>query len=153
MLKIYTSTEKAKELSSISDIVPDIEARFDLRVVDTNKIFLDNTSIMILQKIEGMTERKGDYFIGKFGIVHLRDISTGGKTLLLAVNYRNESVVNIDECGYNCIHLLFEIAKTMDIEVISTRILYHMKPDFTAIVNGKEVSYTDITEEMEKELW
>ena len=38
----------------------------------------------------------------------------------------------------------------MDIEVISTRILYHMKDNFVAVVNGKRLCGDEITGEMEK---
>ena len=98
-----------------------------------------------------MTERKGNGDItAKFGDVQLRDISTGGKALLLATKFKDEFIITIDELGYNCIYLLFEICKKMDIEVISTRILYHMKDNFVAVVNGKRLCGDEITGEMEK---
>lgn len=54
------------------------------------------------------------------------------------------------ELGYNCVFLLFEIAKTLDISVISTRVLYHMQPHFEATVNGKRVCHREISREMER---
>lgn len=63
-------------------------------------------------------------------------LSTGCKGLLLATKFNNEFIINIDELGYNCIKLLFEISKQMDIEVISTRILYHMEDEYVASING-----------------
>lgn len=154
MLKIYTSKEIAKQFST-KDIVPDIDNRFLLRLTEKNKdtLYNDKVSEIILKRIEGMTERKGNGYINaKFGDVQLRDISTGGKALLLATKFNNEFIINIDELGYNCIYLLFDLSKKMDIEVISTRVLYHMKNDFVAIVNGKTLYSDDITGEMEREL-
>lgn len=152
LLTIYTSKEIAQSYSN-KDIVPDTEVRFALRLTEANKdsLFNDAVSSEILQKIEGMTERKGNgYITAKFGDVQLRDISTGGKALLLATKFKDEFIITIDELGYNCIYLLFEICKKMDIEVISTRILYHMKDDFVAVVNGKRLCGDGITGEMEK---
>lgn len=152
MLKIYTSKEKAQQLST-KDIVPDIDSRFLLRLTEKNKdtLYNDKISEIILEKIEGMTARKENgYITAKFGDVQLRDISTGGKALLLATKFNNEFIVTIDEMGYNCIYLLFEICKNLDIEVISTRILYHMKDDFVAMVNGKTFYGDEITGEMER---
>ena len=76
MLTIYTSKEIAKE-NSTKDIVPDIDNRFLLRLTEANKdsLFNDAVSNEILQKIEGMTERKGNgYITAKFGDVQLRAI-------------------------------------------------------------------------------
>lgn len=152
MLSIYTSKDIAIEHSK-KDIVPDIDKRFLLRLTDANKdtLYNDIISTKILETIEGMTARKENgYITAKFGDVQLRDISTGGKALLLATKFNNEFIVTIDEMGYNCIYLLFEICKNLDIEVISTRILYHMKDDFVAMVNGKKFCGDEITGEMER---
>lgn len=152
MLSIYTSKDIAREYSK-KDIVPDIDKRFLLRLTDANKdtLYNDRISTEILEKIEGMTERKENgYITAKFGDVQLRDISTGGKALLLATKFKNEFIVTIDEMGYNCIYLLFEVCKELDIEVISTRVLYHMKDDFVAMVNGKQFCGDEITGEMER---
>ena len=150
MLKIYTSVEKAKELSKLS-ICPDIDARYNLRFNKSKLMFNDSISTRILEEIEGMTERYNNEMIqGKFGIVSLDNISTGGKGLLLAVNYSKEFMINIDSLGYNCIYLLFDIANQMDIEVISTRLLFYMKDEFKAVVNGKECVGNEITDEMMK---
>lgn len=151
MLKIYTSESIAKQLSN-KDIIPDIEVRFLLRLTEKNidTLYNDPISDLILQRIEGMTSRdKNGYITAKFGSVHLRDISTGSKALLLATKFHKEFIVPIDELGYNCIYLLFEISKQMDIEVISTRVLYHMKDDFIAYVNGKELHGDEISGAME----
>lgn len=152
MLSIYTSKDIASKYSK-KDIVPDTDKRFLLRLTDANKdtLYNDIISTKILKSIEGMTARKENgYITAKFGDVQLRDISTGGKALLLATKFRNEFIVTIDELGYNCIYLLFEICKKLDIEVISTRILYHMKDDFVAMVNGKKLCGDEITGEMER---
>lgn len=152
MLSIYTSKDIAIKHSK-KDIVPDTDKRFLLRLTDVNKdtLYNDIISTKILKSIEGMKARKENgYITAKFGDVQLRDISTGGKALLLATKFRNEFIVTIDELGYNCIYLLFEICKKLDIEVISTRILYHMKDDFVAIVNGKKLCGDEITGEMER---
>lgn len=152
MLKIYTSKEIAQQAST-KNIVPDIDSRFLLRLTEKNKdtLFNDKVSDIILERIEGMKERKGNGYINaKFGDVQLRDISTGGKALLLATKFSKEFIVTIDELGYNCIYLLFDICREMDIEVISTRVLYHMKDDFIATVNGKLLYGDDITGEMER---
>ena len=64
MLTIYTSKEIAQSYSN-KDIVPDTEVRFALRLTEANKdsLFNDAVSSEILQKIEGMTERKGNGYI------------------------------------------------------------------------------------------
>lgn len=153
MLSIYTSKDIAIKHSE-KDIVPDVEVRFALRLTERCKdtLYNDIISTKILEKIEGMTARKENgYITAKFGGgVQLRDISTGAKTLLLATKFRDEFIVTIDEMGYNCIYLLFEICKNLDIEVISTRILYHMKDDFVAMINGKKLCGDEITGEMER---
>lgn len=142
MLKIYTSSEMAKEQSN-KEIVYDIDTRFYLRYVD-DKMFKDTVSNEILRKIEGMTSRSED------DLTSLEYISTGAKGLLLAANYSDEMIINIDGLGYNCVFVLFDISKDMDIEVLSRRILYHMKPEYKALVNGKECSGRGISIEMEK---
>lgn len=153
MLTIYTSESKAKELSTL-EIAPDIETRFNLRSVDLDNMFYDENSVKILKCIEGMTSRlENGYMIGKFGSVHLSNISTGGKGLLLAVNYKDEFMINIDELGYNCIYLLFELTKQLDIQVVSTRVLYHMLPEFRAKVNNVMAEGSKISKEMEKMVW
>lgn len=149
MLKIYTSKDIAQQQSEL-DIIPDIETRFNLIFTDPNNMFKDPISKRILTEIEGMTQRYDNgIIIGKFGAVSISNISEGGKGLLLATNFYDEFVVNIDPLGYNCIYLLFDISKELDIEVISTRILYHMKPEFKAIVNGIKLEGMDISFEME----
>lgn len=155
MLEIYTSKRIAKEHSN-KDIVPDIDNRFLLRLTNANQdiLYNDEVSNRILKEIEGMTEKKGNgYIMAKFGNVNLRDISTGGKALLLATKFKDEFIITIDELGYNCIYLLFELCKNMNIEVISTRVLYHMKDDFTAKINGKIFRGDDISGEMERCLY
>lgn len=149
MLKIYTSKEIAKQQSKL-DIVPDIEVRFNLVFVDANNMFKDAISERILTEIEGMTQRYDNgTIVGKFGAVPISNISEGGKGLLLATTFNNEFIINIDSLGYNCIYLLFDISEELNIEVISTRVLYHMKPEFKAIVNGVECEGMNISFEME----
>lgn len=75
------------------------------------------------------------------------------KGLLLAGNYKDEFMINIDKLGYDCSHLLFELAKQLDIQVVSTRVLYHMLPEFRAKVNNVIVEGSKISKEMEKMLW
>lgn len=149
MLKIYTSKEIAKQQSKL-DIVPDILVRFNLVYVDTDNMFKDAISERILTEIEGMTQRYDNgVIVGKFGAVPISNISEGGKGLLLATTFNTEFIMNIDPLGYNCIYLLFDISKKLDIEIISTRVLYHMKPEFKAIVNGVECEGMNISFEME----
>lgn len=150
MLTIYTSVKKAKEFSNL-DIVQDIDAKFGLKLnkITQDTLYKDAYSTMVLTEIEGMTARHANGYIdGKFGPVHLSNISTGGKGLLLAINYRDKSIVNIDELGYNCVYLLFELSKHMNISVISTAVLGHMKKEFEAIVNNKRCTGYNITLEM-----
>lgn len=88
MLSIYTSKDIAREYSK-KDIVPDIDKRFLLRLTDANKdtLYNDRISTEILETIEGMTERKENgYITAKFGDVQLRDISTGGKSIIIISN-------------------------------------------------------------------
>lgn len=132
MLKIYTSREIAKSLSKL-EIVPDIEIRFRLRTDGHRDLFNDSTSKDIIRQIEGTSEWYEGY------------LSTGCKGLLLATKFNNEFIINIDELGYNCIKLLFEISKQMDIEVISTRILYHMEDEYVASINGNTKKGVDIS--------
>lgn len=150
MLKIYTSLEKAKELSKLP-VCFNIEARFIPLLESDNTLFNDDTSTKILQRIDGMTMRYDNETIkAKFGAVRMQDLSTGCKGLLLATKFNDKWIINIDGLGYNCIFMLFELANAVDIEVYSTRVLYHMKDEFKAIVNGIECSGSDISLEMER---
>lgn len=152
MLKIYTSRKIAERMSKL-EIVPDIETRFRLRVTLKNQdtLFDDDVSKSVLQRVEGMTKWVGNgYLNAKFGAVNIHDISTGSKGLLIANKYSNEFIINIDELGYNCINILFEMSKNKDIEVISTRILYHMKSNYAAIINGNYKIGDEITDYMEE---
>ncbi|MCM1223887.1 MAG: hypothetical protein NC548_56485 [Lachnospiraceae bacterium] len=150
MLKIYTSKEIAKQQSKDKSIVSDVEATFTAIFKDKNEMFRDTTSEFILKNIEGMTKRyDNDIIEAKFGPVSLSNISEGGKALLLVTKYNDSCIISTDILGYNSIYLLFELSKTVDIEVISTRVLYHMKPEYTALVNGEEYSGFDISFAME----
>lgn len=148
MLTIYTSKDSIPRDSKKS-IAYNIEARFKLKLADAEKQYTDADSVLILKDIEGMTRRDGEVIHAKFGAVSIQNISTGAKGCLLASTYNKEMIVSTDELGYNCIFILFEIAKHKDIEVISSRPYGYVPNNSEALIDGTLLSNEDICDYME----
>ena len=132
MLYIYTSKDN-------KNTVFDADLVFYLNLPDIVKRYESNERVLrVLREIDGMTETMGDYIIAKYGSVSLGDLSTGCKACMLAVLYNDRYVVSADEMGYNCIKVLAEISKEMDIKLY-TSYAYSDFPDEVVVnVNGKE---------------
>lgn len=140
MLYIYTDKKYIKGRQCVDDI----ENYYSLRKNDIIERYEhDSTSLKVLERIEGMTEHKKSMIMGKFGAVALDNISTGGKGCLIATLYHDSIALSTDEMGYNCIYLLFELSKEMDI-IIYSSIPYNYVPDGVRVnVNNVEVMNSD----------
>jgi len=74
-----------------------------------------------MQAIDGVIIRKGDIIETKFCKTLLNDLSTGCKSIILAVFYEaSKYVVSIDECGENALKILFKIGEKIDIRVFTS---------------------------------
>lgn len=148
MLTIYTSEEEATANSS-KTVIKDVEAFFNIMCSGNSTLFRDAVSEQILIDIEGMKQRFDSFVIdGKFGVVSLNDISSGGKALLLAYNYRDNYIFNANYMGYNSIYKLFNLCKAVDMEVLTTRSLDYLGSDIEATIGGKRYTGDDITFEL-----
>ena len=141
MLKIFTDSRMSNK-----EYLIDIEAEFNADEPMIEELYSDKISSYILQKMEGMTSRKGKYIDAKFGTVSIMDISTGCKALLLCCTRNEEFIINVDEMGNNAIKILAELSKNKDIEVVTHRVLKYFSNDFACYVNneycvGEDISY------------
>lgn len=136
MLYIYTSKEIAAKTGKT--VVSDVEAFYLLRYNDIVATYEScDAALTVLTQIEGVTEHKGAYIEAKFGAIPLRSISTGGKGSILAVLYNTEFVVSTDEMGYNCIYLLWELSKSMDIFIYTSCEYTYLPANCVAYVNDQ----------------
>ena len=94
------------------DIIYDAEEWFKYHLeASGGEAFNNDISNRILHRIEGATKRKGNEIITKYGKTHIKDISTGCKAVLLALNFPNYCVSNI-EMGDNAMIALFREFKS-----------------------------------------
>lgn len=146
MLNIFTSTEKAEEAGY--QVKNEIDIMFNIRAEDDMKNqYIDDTSKLILQRIEGMKSRFGNRINGKFGEVSLYDISTGGKGCLLAVNFK-DFIIDAAQLGKNCLRLLIELAKDRDITIVYQEPLY-IFDNCNVIINKSQYFGYDASKAME----
>lgn len=74
--------------------------------------FDDPLSREVMQKIDGVTVKKGLYIVTKFGECSLYQLSTGTKTVLNALHYRDtNTLVPMVEAGSNAIYTLMDISR------------------------------------------
>ena len=89
----------------------DAEAIFKSLLMQGEK-FDDPLSREVMQKIDGVTVKKGLYIVTKFGECSLYQLSTGTKTVLNALHYRDtNTLVPMVEAGPNAISLLMDISR------------------------------------------
>lgn len=109
MINIFTD---CKLVPGNLDIIYDAEEWFTYHLENSGGKAFDNPiSNRILHRIEGATKRKDNIIITKYGKTHIKDISTGCKAVLLAVNFPNYCISNI-EMGDNAMIALFREFKS-----------------------------------------
>ena len=115
MLNIKTG----KDIDSIKKI-NDIESRFRT-LVNNGEYFSDNVYTEIMVQIDGVISRDDKVIETRFGKTTLESLSTGCKSILLALFYEKTGIyVRIDECGENALKVLYSLAKGKDINVYIT---------------------------------
>lgn len=140
MLHIFTDNKLVDK-----PYIKDVDAEFEIDAPNIENKYTDAESIAILKEMEGMTSRNGSYVDCKFGTVKLTDISSGCKNLLLCISRGSKCIINIDEMGYNAIKILFRIAKSRELDVVSHRVIKYIDNDYEATVNGETNIGEDIT--------
>lgn len=110
MLNIFT------QIQDTSKFIFDVETHFR-RLIYNNK-FDDKNCRYVLEKIDGVTFKKGTFIVTPFGETHLENISTGCKAILLCIFYKNTNkIVNVTECGENATDLLFDLGDKTEVNV------------------------------------
>lgn len=145
MLKIYTD-----HTLSTRHYIYDIESEFNLDEPSIDTMYTDSLSVKVLQQLEGMTARNGYYIDSKFGTTSIMNISTGCKALLLCIKCHKDCIINTDEMGTNAIQLLGELAKTLDIEVVTHHSISCLPVDYECYINDEYCTGEDIEYALEE---
>ena len=128
---LFLSTEKTE------NTIINIEDYFTLRYSDIRMRFAnDKNVIRVLKEIDGMKSYSDDVLVAKFGSVPLYQISMGSKACILAILYNQEFIVSTDEIGYNCIALLADLSKNMDIHLYSSCSYWNFPEGISVNLNG-----------------
>ncbi len=89
-------------------LIQNIDSYFNSLIL-TEKLKLDDNDIIFLKEIDGSTLSKDDGYIDTpfSNHVDILKISTGTKTLILANHCSENDIIDISQCGYNVIEILF----------------------------------------------
>lgn len=121
----------------------DAEAIFNGLLMQGEK-FDDLLSREVMQKIDGVTVKKGEYIETMLGPTHIQKLSTGCKTVLIAISTAGTNkVIQAMWCGSNAINLLAEIQSRDNInsKVYTKTCIAIPQKQFKCIFDG--VRYTD----------
>jgi hypothetical protein len=137
MVHLYTSKTS---IPSNLKYVYDAEGQFLLCSLRMTNIFNNEVSNKFIEDIEGITSRIGDAVTNKFGTYSIKNVSTGCKAGLLAINYPDYAVSNI-EMGDNVLEALFDAAKDIDINIVlDNHMPVAVDDDVEATFDGKLIT-------------
>lgn len=131
MLTIATK----KELNNIEKIA-DVESRFRM-LLNTGEKFESDVYTEIIKTIDSVEEREENIIRNQFGKTTLEKLSTGCKSVILAVYYAKKKVyVSIEECGENALRELFELSKKYDMHVYTRYKISIFENDVKCRIDG-----------------
>lgn len=106
--------------------------------------FDDKLCREVMAKIDGVTVKKGEYIETALGPTHIQKLSTGCKTVLIAISTAGTNkVIQAMWCGSNAINLLADISSREHIKtkVYTKTCIAIPQKQFKCIFDG--VRYTD----------
>lgn len=106
--------------------------------------FDDKVYREVMQKIDGVTVKKGEYIETKLGPTHIQKLSTGCKTVLIAISTASTNkIIQAMECGSNAINLLADISSrdNIDTKVYTKTCIAIPQKQFKCTFDG--IKYTD----------
>lgn len=121
----------------------DAEVIFNALLMQGEK-FDDPLSREVMQKIDRVTVKKGLYIVTNFGECSLYQLTTGTKTVLNALHYRDtNTLVPMVEAGPNAISTLMDISRR---EKLNTNVYTYDwieamdKDDFDCYLDGERIT-------------
>ena len=132
MLNIKTG----KDINEIRKI-NDIESRFRV-LLSNGEAFDKDVYNKIMAQIDGVTERRDTVIKTRFGITTLDNLSTGCKTVMLAIYYVGTDIfVRIDECGENALKVLYLLSDKLNINAFATIPIPIYEENLNCVINGE----------------
>lgn len=139
MINFYTSPSN---IPSSIKLIEDIEAEFFIQYQMGEKFDSDRCNQALIS-IEGMKSRVGRVIINKFGETSLKDISTGCKGMLLALEHPELCISNL-EMGQNVIEFAIgSVASGDDIHILCKNDIDIPDGEIEVSVDGKQMGLLD----------
>lgn len=116
----------------------DVEAWFSI-LVKYGETFDGDDFRDIMEKIDSVSCKEGIEIKTEFGTATLNELSTGCKTVLLAVlGAKEEIYVPIDGCGENALKVLFQYAEKTDIYVTTRYPIILFDENIECMINDEK---------------